>query len=220
MTWPLQATSNGQVILMTKNIGMLVAILSDCPISYRGSARLFVGCVTSQQHASVSQGRICSDNFAYCHTEIEAADQTFHLTQSQYTDTGPSSPSTDPLTPDAWQYGNWSANFEVTGMIRPLEKSRRGVGVGISVSVCLSLCLYLSASLPVCLSLSLSLSFSVFLHVSVSLSLPLSLPSPPPPKKKISLCLLHRLSLLPTPPPLSLSLSLSLHCEGKQTQED
>ena len=49
---------------------------------------LFVGCLTSQQHASVSQGRICEDNFTCCHTEIEVADQTFHLTQSQYTDTG------------------------------------------------------------------------------------------------------------------------------------
>ena len=38
-------------------------------------------CLTSQQHASVSQGRICSDNFTCCHTEIEAADQTFHLTR-------------------------------------------------------------------------------------------------------------------------------------------
>ena len=28
--------------------------------------------------------------------EIEVADQTFHLTQSQYTDTEPSSPSADP----------------------------------------------------------------------------------------------------------------------------
>ena len=55
---------------------------------------LFVSCSTSQQHASVSQGRICSDNFTCCHTEIEVADQTFHLTQSQYTDTGPTSPST------------------------------------------------------------------------------------------------------------------------------
>ena len=36
-----------------------------------------VGCLTSQQHASVSQGRICADNFACCHTEIEVADQTF-----------------------------------------------------------------------------------------------------------------------------------------------
>ena len=60
---------------------------------------LFVGCLTSQQHVSVSQGRICTDNFTCCHTEIEAADQTFHLTQSQYTDTGPTSPSADPITP-------------------------------------------------------------------------------------------------------------------------
>ena len=36
---------------------------------------LFVGCLRSQQHASVSQGRICSDNFTCCHTEIEVADQ-------------------------------------------------------------------------------------------------------------------------------------------------
>ena len=63
---------------------------------------LFVGCLSSQQHASVSQGRICTDNLTCCHTETEAADQTFHLTQSQYTDTGPTSPSADPITPGAW----------------------------------------------------------------------------------------------------------------------
>ena len=80
---------------------------------------LFVGCLTSQQHASVSQGRICTDNFTCCHTEIEVADQTFHLTQSQHTDTGPTSPSADPITPGAWQGSHWSANISVTGMIRP-----------------------------------------------------------------------------------------------------
>ena len=72
---------------------------------------LFVGCLSSQQYASVSQGRISSDNFTCCHTEIEAADQTFHLTQSQYTDTGPTSPSADPITPGAWQGSHWSVNF-------------------------------------------------------------------------------------------------------------
>ena len=41
---------------------------------------LFVGCLTSQQHASVSQGRICLDSFTCCHTEIEVADQAFNLT--------------------------------------------------------------------------------------------------------------------------------------------
>ena len=86
---------------------------------------LLVGCLTSQQHASVSQGRICSDNFTCCHTDIEVADPTFHLTQSQYTDTGPTSPSADPITPGAWQDSHWSANFEVTGMTRPRKKSLR-----------------------------------------------------------------------------------------------
>ena len=67
---------------------------------------LLVGCLKSQQHASVSQGRICSDNFMCCHTETEVANQTFQLTQSQYIDTGPTSPSADPIMP-----GAWSANF-------------------------------------------------------------------------------------------------------------
>ena len=86
---------------------------------------LLVGCLTSQQQASVSQGRICSDNFTCCHTEIEVADPTVYRTQSQYTDTGPTSPSADPITPGAWQGSHWSANFEVTGMTRPRKKSRR-----------------------------------------------------------------------------------------------
>ena len=49
---------------------------------------LFVGCLTSQQCASVSQGRICSDNCTCCHTEIEVADPTFYLTQSHYSNNG------------------------------------------------------------------------------------------------------------------------------------
>ena len=72
---------------------------------------LLVGNLTSQQQASVSHGRICSDNCTCCHTEVEAEDQTFYLTQSQYTDTGPTSPSVDPITPGAWQGSHWSANF-------------------------------------------------------------------------------------------------------------
>ena len=81
-------------------------------LSLRAGACLLVGCLTSQQQASVSQGRICSDNCTCCHTEIEIADQTFYLTQSQYTDTGPTSPSADPITPGAWQGSQWSANFK------------------------------------------------------------------------------------------------------------
>ena len=80
---------------------------------------LFVGYLTSQLHASVSQRRICSDSFTCCHTETEVTDQTFHLSQSQYTETGPISPSADLIMPGAWQGSHWSANFEVTGMTRP-----------------------------------------------------------------------------------------------------
>ena len=84
---------------------------------------MFVGwllaCLTSQQQANVSQGRIRSDNFTCCHTEVETADQTVYLTQQQYAYTGPPSPSSDPITPGAWQGSHCSANVLVTGMTRP-----------------------------------------------------------------------------------------------------
>ena len=88
-----------------------------CPEMH--TRREIVACLTSQQHASASRGRICTDNFACCHTEIEVADQTFYLTQLQYTDTGPTSSNADPITSGAWQGSHWSAYFEVTGMTRP-----------------------------------------------------------------------------------------------------
>ena len=56
----------------------------------------------------VSQGRMCSDIFTCCHSETEVADQTFYLAHSQYTDTGPTSPSADPIQSGAY---HWSANF-------------------------------------------------------------------------------------------------------------
>ena len=78
-----------------------------------------VACLTTQQHATA-----CSDNCACCHTEIEVAYQTFHPTQSQYTDTGPISHRADPLTPGVWQSNHWSANFK--SIVRlDREKSRR-----------------------------------------------------------------------------------------------
>ena len=94
---------------ISRDLVHLICLFLGCLTPECGS--LLVGCLTSQQHASVSQGRICSDIFTCCHTEIEVADQTFYLTQSQYTDTGPTSPSADPITPGAWQGSHWSANY-------------------------------------------------------------------------------------------------------------
>ena len=79
---------------------------------------LFVCCLTSQQQAIVYL-RDGSAQTMCCHTEVEAADQTFYLTQSQYTDTGPTSPHADLIMPGVWQGSHWSANVKVTCMTRP-----------------------------------------------------------------------------------------------------
>ena len=81
-------------------------------------------CLTCQQHASVSQGRIYSNNFTCCHTEIEAADQTFHLNRSHDTDTGSTSPSADPITPGVWQGPTGVPILKSLVRLGP-EKSRR-----------------------------------------------------------------------------------------------
>ena len=54
---------NGQAFLSER--------LEDRGIGWRSGGSvvcLLVGCLTSQQQASVSQGRICSDKFTCCHT--------------------------------------------------------------------------------------------------------------------------------------------------------
>ena len=69
-----------------------------------------VGCLTFQQHTSVSQGRICTDSGTCCHTQIEVAFQTFYLNQSQNTDIGPTNPGDDPIMPNAWQGSHCCTN--------------------------------------------------------------------------------------------------------------
>ena len=86
---------------------------------------LLVGCLTSQQHASLSQGRICSDNATCWQTETEVADQTFYLTHARYTYTGLTSPSADPITLGAWQGIHWRAIFLSHWYDSTPEKSRR-----------------------------------------------------------------------------------------------
>ena len=85
--------------------GLLVPLI-PCSLNW-----LVVGCLTSQQHDSVSRGPICSDKCRCCHTETEVKDQTFYLTKPQYIDTRPTSPSTDPIMPGTLQGSHWSANF-------------------------------------------------------------------------------------------------------------
>ena len=51
------------------------------------------------------------------------------LSVSRYTDTGPTDPSADPITPDAWQGSHWSTSFEVTGVTRPGKRSTAQAGI-------------------------------------------------------------------------------------------
>ena len=62
-----------------------------------------VGCWTCQPLAAVSRGRLESDNHACCHTEVNVSDHAGYLTQSWYTDTWPTSPTADPITPKTWR---------------------------------------------------------------------------------------------------------------------
>ena len=55
----------------------------SCEASNNTTLFLFVDWLTSKQHASAFQGQGHSDKFTCCHIEIEVADQTFYLTQSQ-----------------------------------------------------------------------------------------------------------------------------------------
>ena len=56
-----------------------------------------LACLTSQQHASVPQGQICSDSCTCCHTDIEVADHIFHITRTQYNDTRPTNINAEPV---------------------------------------------------------------------------------------------------------------------------
>ena len=92
-------------LALVGNLGLWHSRLTPLPLNYLGG-RLPVaqvvdaGWLRSVQATcySVSQGRICSDNSTCYHTKIEVADQTYNLTQSRYTDTGPASPGADPKT--------------------------------------------------------------------------------------------------------------------------
>ena len=87
-----------------------------------GRGCLLVACLSSLPHASVTQGRICEDRCTCCHTETEIADQTFCLTQPQYTDNGPTSPNADPITSGALQCSHCSASCFLSHWYDPTRK--------------------------------------------------------------------------------------------------
>ena len=144
-----------------------------------------VGCLTSQQHASVSRGRICSDNFTCCRSETEVSDQTFHHSHSQYTETGPTSPSADPITPGRvatgvpilkslvgldpekfrlkWDWNPGSFALEVNALtIRPMRRFADGTNVvGATHGVMVSTSAFLACHQCYCPGSSLAWGLNV-----------------------------------------------------------
>ena len=91
-----------------------------------------LACLTSQQHASISQGRIYSDKCTCCHTEIEDTDENFSLIQSQYSDTGPTSPSADPIMLGAWHGGHFLSHWYDLIQKNPGASGNRTLGLLLS----------------------------------------------------------------------------------------
>ena len=69
---------------------------------------MFVVCLTSQQHASVSQGWICSDNCTCCHTEIEVCRSNSHPVTVYWCPANQSQPW--PYNARCLAGSHWSAN--------------------------------------------------------------------------------------------------------------
>ena len=86
----------------------------------KGSAEVCVYCLfacwTPQQNAKCIQGQILPDSCMCCHTGVWVACYGCWLIQSQYTDTGPTSPSTKHILLGAWQGSHQSSQSEVLGM--------------------------------------------------------------------------------------------------------
>ena len=95
----------------------------------------FVGCLTSQQHASLSQGLIFSHNSVCCHTEKEVPDQTCYLTQLQHTDTRQTSPRADPMRPGAWQVATGVPIFQSLVWLIPDKNPMGKVGTKRSAAL-------------------------------------------------------------------------------------
>ena len=68
-----------------------------------------------------------AETMVHAATLRDAGLQTCYLTQSQDADTGPTSPTTDPSMPGAWQSGQYSSSFEVPGMTTEVEQDHLSI---------------------------------------------------------------------------------------------
>ena len=70
---------------------------------------MWLGRQASKKQSDVFRGITAQTNCTCCHTETEVADQTFCLTKSLYTHTGPTSPRADPYNARRLVGSHWCA---------------------------------------------------------------------------------------------------------------
>ena len=79
----------------------------------------------SQQHTSIHQRHIRLDSCTCCHTEIETANQTCYLSQSQDTDTPSTSPRANSVTSVPGRVTHYSTDFLNTGITLPGKEQEK-----------------------------------------------------------------------------------------------
>ena len=67
------------IVVVAAAAAVVDVVVDDDVYVVCGGGSWLVGCFTSQQQASVSQGRICFNKCTCCHTEIESADKTCYM---------------------------------------------------------------------------------------------------------------------------------------------
>ena len=100
--------------LMRENLVSQAQVVCAHASQTKGNAG--VSLLLNSQTARCISKRICHGDFVCCQTETEAADQTCHLAQSRYTNTGPTSPNIDLITPGVRQGGDENTKFFGTGI--------------------------------------------------------------------------------------------------------
>ena len=103
---------------------ILLLLSYYCKVQNMQCVRLSVCCRCSLAASPLSnilvylRDRSAKKNYM-SNTKIETAHQTFYLIHSQYTDTWLTSPSSDSITPGAWQGSHWMTSVYVTDRTRP-----------------------------------------------------------------------------------------------------
>ena len=84
---------------------------------------------------TVPQGRIRWDSYKCYYTQIQTEDHICCLTHSQYTDTGQTSPSTDPIAPVGWWGSHQSNNAHWYGSTgQRVQFSCQALTAAVSIS--------------------------------------------------------------------------------------